>query len=541
MKPGWRSTLIAGFAVAFLNATAHDLETSAGLQPRVCAKEVGQFPIPLYQKKAIFNLSFENVAMPNNQQMGFAGFNYLVQLTDFIYTGVGGYGAITGNEGGLFSLGLSAGLRHTVLQNLGLDAGVYVGGGGRKPEIVGGGLMVRPHIGVFYDFALFGLELDYAAVYFPSGQINSKELAFAVNIPTSFNYSLPERFSNLLTATQQVIPMQGGQVEFQRDFLGFFEQNYFQAQTVPGTTPAYTINLAGFQIGHYFTRHVFSNLQLSGAFSGMKHGYMDVLLGLGWSQYVMRYLEGFAVMNVGAGGGGPISTGGGLLLNPQLGLRIWAFPTISAEINGGYIAAPQGALSAAVLGFHLNYWLNLAYASHAKNAAKQLLQENCENIFPWVRFDNWRLRALSVTYLHPQRTQNAVTSAIGLLAIQPDLLLTDWFYLTGQGAAAYQGYQAGSLATGLIGVGLQTPLLAQHLRLFSEFMVGAAGGGGLALGSGAVLQPNAGVFFQFNPWLGLQLGAGYIRSIQSSLSTPVLNGGLTLQFSTLDGEKRVFN
>ncbi len=45
-----------------------------------------------------------------NPTMGFVGLNYNIPLNDWLYTGAGFHAAITGDQGGLFTLGVNLGV-----------------------------------------------------------------------------------------------------------------------------------------------------------------------------------------------------------------------------------------------------------------------------------------------------------------------------------------------------------------------------------------------------------------------------------------------
>ena len=62
--------------------------------------------------------------------MGFVGLNYNIPLNDWLYTGAGFHAAITGDQGGLFTLGVNLGVNKQIYKNLYFDANVHFGGGG---------------------------------------------------------------------------------------------------------------------------------------------------------------------------------------------------------------------------------------------------------------------------------------------------------------------------------------------------------------------------------------------------------------------------
>ena len=70
-------------------------------------------------------LNYILVHQPTNQvnytlkpRMGFVGLNYNIPLNDWLYTGAGFHTAITGDQGGLFTLGVNLGVNTPIYKNL---------------------------------------------------------------------------------------------------------------------------------------------------------------------------------------------------------------------------------------------------------------------------------------------------------------------------------------------------------------------------------------------------------------------------------------
>ena len=70
--------------------------------------------------------------------------------------------------------------------------------------------------------------------------------------------------------------------------------------------------------------------------------------------------------------------------------------------------------------------------------------------------------------------------------MQLDAFFNESWYISGQGIAAESG-KAGAYMAGMVGVGYEWDLTSKGF-INIEGLVGAAGGGGLATGSGAVYQ-----------------------------------------------------
>jgi hypothetical protein len=86
---------------------------------------------------------------------------------------------------------------------------------------------------------------------------------------------------------------------------------------------------------------------------------------------------------------------------------------------------------------------------------------------------------------------------------------------------------------GLAGAGWHRPLGGPfHLEV--ELLAGAAGGGGAAVGSGAVAQVNARLGWQGPHGLGASLGVGRLESRRGTFAANVLTLGLSWR-TTLGG------
>ena len=106
-------------------------------------------------------------------------------------------------------------------------------------------------------------------------------------------------------------------------------------------------------------------------------------------------------------------------------------------------------------------------------------------------------------------------------------------YLTGQALAAYEG-GAGGYAVGLFGAGVKFgSAVYDRLSANAEIAVGAAGGGSIDVGGGAVAQPSVGIAYRYNANLSFNIGYGHIRALAGALDSPVYEIGLTYRFATI--------
>ena len=62
--------------------------------------------------------------------MGLVGLHYQIPFNDWLYGGAGFHYAVTGDQGGLFTLGAELGVTKKIYKNLYFDGNIHFGGGG---------------------------------------------------------------------------------------------------------------------------------------------------------------------------------------------------------------------------------------------------------------------------------------------------------------------------------------------------------------------------------------------------------------------------
>ena len=112
------------------------------------------------------------------------------------------YGAATGRRGGFFTGGYTLGIESKLTDNWSFDAGGYAGAGGGGAAADGGGLHIRPHIVLKYDFSWSLLGLNYIYVDFPNGGISIDGIGFSLDVPFSslLNNSEDNEMKEITTA-----------------------------------------------------------------------------------------------------------------------------------------------------------------------------------------------------------------------------------------------------------------------------------------------------------------------------------------------------
>ncbi len=463
-----------------------------------------------------YRLTYDQVKMPQGaSDMGLVGIHSIVGTPSGLYGGLAGYGSVRGSQGGLLVLGIEAGWEYPIFEHLIFDAGMFAGGAGGASSPVGGGLMLDSHADLMYDFGYFSVGPQYSYITFPSGKIRSGRVGLIAETTSFFDFINPEKYGQILNLPANWIT---------HNYFAFYEQNNFQrsgTKNVNGDVQDGVFHSAGFELGHYVTDRVYVAFKTSGAFSGIPSGYMDALGGGGYRFPLTTQLSATAAMYLGVGGGGKVDTGGGLLLQPIAGLQ-WEFiPQWGLWAEGGYLDAPKGQLRAPTLTLKLYHNFD---DLHKKGEAGSL-----SDYF----VNKWRVRIMNQTYFNPKRATSNSNQNINLINVTFDQFLNSYFYLTGGASSAYagRGQTTGGPATGLVGVGAQTPTYLNHWEFFAEGLIGASGGGGYETNGGAIVEPVAGINYRLTPKTAIQLSFGHIMALkQHSTNNNALNAGMLFTF-----------
>jgi hypothetical protein len=474
--------------------------------------------------------SFETVTLPGNEHMGLAGVQYIVDVSRRWYAGFGLYGAVAGDRGGFFTGGIETGVRRPLAGPLVVDAGLFLGGGGGRSAFQGGGLMIRPHLGLLYAFDDFRLGLEYARVDFPNGDIRSGHAAVSAEIPFDALRVSPKHPDDLADILERASRAADREILFDRQHFTARYQVYSSpggVTDVGGASRTGTIQVTGFEYGKDFGERIYLFVETSGAAGGTSDGYAEVLFGGGSLVPLFAdtvFLDGR--ISAGAAGGGKVDTGGGLLAKTSLGLQIAAGNDLSIDARAGYVGS-GGAFRARTMEFGLSYRLDAA-ALGQRGVSRDLAAND-------LRIRSWRTRLACQQYtsLDPSMRKGREGSTISLLGTKIDLFLDrSAFYLTGQAQSSFSG-GAGGYAVGLMGIGyLSGPFAGTNVRVFAEALGGAAGGGGMDVGGGAVVQPMIGLQYDISSRTGIEASVGRIKAMSGNLDSTTASVSVVYRFST---------
>lgn len=480
--------------------------------------------------KNTVRFNFIPVEMPTDfdsnleSTMGLLGVHYQIPINNWLYGGIGMYAAITGDQGGLFTLGAEIGINKKLYNNFYFDANFHFGGGGGYRVLVNDGAFINSNIGIQYKQNNYNLGIQYSHLNFYSGEINSNSISFFVEFPSILRYADYKkaqkefRSDNLLTDEFWKQPVSKNVQQVRFDFFKPFGNS--KKDNANANAPlTETLYLLGFEYQKYTTENTFIFLHLDAIYKGLRAGFMDLFVGIGYHPYQSEKVKLFTKFGVGAAGG-RVAPEGGLMIYPSAGIDIKLTEKLGLSTHAGYYRAIAGDLEALTFGFGLKY--------HNFNGGTK-------------GFTNFKTQGITFglqnqTYLDVVKTDSP-TIDLQLIAFHVNYDLTKLLYLIGEAGFAYKG-ESGGYAHGLVGLGVKSPsFLNNKLRAHLEGMIGAAGGAGVDSGEGLVVRPTAGLSYQVTDVISLFSSVGKMKSINGSLATTNINMGVRFSLSTLSAKK----
>lgn len=485
-------------------------------------------------------LNYTLVHMPDEQNiysnfqlrptMGFVGLNYNIPITDWLYTGAGMHFAVTGDQGGLFTLGVNLGVNKKLYKNLYFDANIHFGGGGGYRVLVDGGGILYSNIGLQYKTDKYSFGVQYGKVDFFTGFIKNDNVSFFVEIPTTL------RTASYKDAQKEFIADGSSKDEFwQKPAVKSVQQITFDFFYPIGDsrTDSYqgnkiidnTLYIIGFEYQRYLTKNAFVYVHTDTMYKGLVAGFMDLFIGVGKNFVETKYVNLFAKFGVG-GAGGRIYQEGGFTMYPNAGADIKLSDNFGVSAHGGYHRAIGGTFEAYTAGFSLKYYGLSGGTKHPftrRNISK-------------LKTQGIQLSAQNQTYFDVAKF-GIPASDLQLIALKVNYNLTNNFYVTGEASFAYQG-KSGGYAHGLFGLGAKSNLfLDGKFSIFAEANAGVAGGGRVDTGEGVLVRPTAGINFHLTEDFSAHISGGQMISPFGNVNSTNFNIGLSYGVSILNSKK----
>ena len=479
-------------------------------------------------QRAFGKLDFLPITMPiisniKEKDMVLSGIHYNLMLKDWAYVGLGIYGAIRGERGGFFTLGLNAGIKNYFYKNTYVDAGLHFGGGGGAAAPDGGGAFILPHVNLGHDFKSFSLNAGWSAInFFDGGLIKDHQFNVGLEIPLDYRFAK-------ISASEKKFKLKdfkesNWSVNPKRTSLMLHVNTLKIKGNTQGQNTGKTIKLAGFELSSYLSDNWFTFVKVDGAFDGIKAGFMDVFLGGGYHiSFNNNSTNLLAKLGLGAGGGGGIDSRGGFLMYPDLSIEQRLFNDMYLSVNKGFTLSPNKHFYTSSLGVGVKYYIE-------RNGVKT------NKKYREAKFKGLAIVTKQDFYFDAQRDRNAKEN-LHQISLQINLNLSNNVYVAGQTSFANFG-NAGAYGEGLVGLGLQSnQMFNESVSFFLQALGGAAGGGGISTGEGLIIKPSFGFNYKLNDKLSLRTAAGLIKAKGGSLNSTTLNIGVTYQISFLKLKK----
>ena len=491
------------------------------------SQEKKNIPIKNIQK-GFFAVDYLSVDMPttdegfNEIHMGLTGIHYNASFQKF-YTGLGMYGSVRGIRGGFFTLGVNAGYKNNLTNNIFIDTGVHFGGGGGAGAPDGGGAFILPHLDIGFQFKKFSFTTGYSYInFFDKGAIEHQQVRFGLQIPIHFSSASIENsekeftFNELQNTSWNEKPSRTSFMLHLNNLSVIGNSKYGDGRSLVGNT----IRLAGFEINSYLNKNWFYFAKFDGAYDGIRAGYMDILLGAGYQfSFNNNKTNILTKFGMGAGGGGGVDSQGGVLLYPDISVEQHIVNNTYLSINKGFMMSPNSFFKSATFGIGLKYYTNINGISTTAKDARAIFK----GIEVIVKQD---------AYLNAKRMTDP-TENLHQISLQLNYQLTKNIYLAGQTSFANFG-NAGAYAEGIVGVGLQSNyFMNDKINIFLQGLAGGAGGGNIDTGEGFILKPSLGFNYKLNKKIALRSSAGFIKAIGGALRSPSVNIGISYRLSFL--------
>jgi hypothetical protein len=464
--------------------------------------------------------------------MGFVGLNYNIPLNDWLYTGVGFHTAITGDQGGLFTLGVNLGVNTKIHKNIYFDANVHFGGGGGYRSLVKGGGILYPNAGLQYKRNGYSFGVQYGYVNFFTGIQKNDNVSFFVEIPSLLRTSSYTNAQKIFTITNT------SKDDFwQKPSVKSVQQitfDYFfpvgDSRSDASTTPRYkqidqTLSVLGFEYQRYLTNNTFIYAHVDAMYSGLTAGFMDLFFGVGKNFIETKHVNFFAKIGIGAAGG-RIFPENGLTFYPSSGFDIKLTDKFGVSAHGGYHRSIGGTFEAYTAGFSLKYYGLSGSTTHPFNGKKTAQ----------IKTQGIQIGVQNQTYFDVAKF-GIPNSNLQLISTKVMYDISKKIYLTAEASFAYEG-ESGGYAHGIFGLGIKSNKFANNkLSLFAEAAAGVAGGGRVDSGEGVLVRPTAGINYHVSDDFSFNIAGGQIWSPFGNVNSSNINIGLSYGLSILNSKK----
>ncbi|NOR61230.1 MAG: hypothetical protein GQ535_01900 [Rhodobacteraceae bacterium] len=469
----------------------------------------------LMPQDGLFILDYQNIQLPDNEEIDLIGYHILSPINDWAYFGLGGYAPfLKGEYGGFMAFGVLAHAQINLTGNIFATAGLSFGGGGggksitESVELSGSGGFAKGYLGLGYALEKISFGVNISHMEFFNSAINNTQIN--VFLQKSFTYDIGA-YGRSGSSFSGLPPSRGGE---HGSMVSFGQDNYLQINPVGAYKGV--INAVDIQYSKFMSAHSYWYYALGVGYKGLPI-YNQVIVGMGARFALSERVHVFGQLGLGSGGYAPsqIDTGSGLLLYPKLSAEYMVSHNLGVALTSGYAFALDGTARNFTIGAALNSYFGKPNAGEgAANRAEG-------------RYNGYRF-SLSHEVAFNLSINDTPIADLNMITIQLDKLISDQVYIPLRAAISYQSYRGypgyGEVSAG---IGYQNRYTAgDPLQYFSEIHIGANVQGAIgryAIGIDFALQEG----FALRASFGQTFGPEHFRASQISL-------GLTSRFSLLN-------
>jgi hypothetical protein len=473
----------------------------------------------------------EQIGYQLDPTMGFIGLNYNFPLNNWLYTGAGFHTAITGDQGGLFTLGINLGVNKKLYKNLYFDANVHFGGGGGFRSLVNGGGIIYPNAGLQYKKNGYSFGVQYGYMNFFTGIQKNDNISFFIEIPTLVRTSSYKNAQKTFTVNNSIddfwkkLAVKSVQ---QLTFDYFFPIGMSRADIT--TEPSYrplneTLSILGFEYQRYLNPNTFVYVHADAMYAGLVSGFMDLFFGVGKNFIETKHVNFFAKMGIGAAGG-RIYPEGGLTMYPNAGFDVRLTNHLGISVHGGYHRAIGGTFEAYTAGFSLKYY----------GLSGGITDPFSGEVSSKIKTRGIGIGVQNQTYFNVAKDAGPNLD-LQMIALKILYDLNKRFYFVGEASFAYEG-ESGGYAHGIFGLGIRSNrFIKNKFSTYIELLAGVAGGAGVDTGEGILVRPNIGINYYVNDNFNFTVAAGRTATPFGNVNSTNINLGFTYSLSILNAKK----
>lgn len=291
-----------------------------------------------------------------------------------------------------------------------------------------------------------------------------------------------------------------------------------------------TMGVIGIHALANFTPNWYGGIGFYGSISGQNGGYFALSLDGGYQHKITGPLWFDIGNNIGSGGGKNAPVGGGLYIQPHVGLS-YHTKYFSIGPYYSYVNFFDGGIKSNQFGISLSLPTSASYADPSYYGISFVSKTDS----PSFTLSKNYLAILGQLFIPKNGTTdtsgNVNDNNIKMVGIELGHFINKHALVFAQITGAFSG-RINGFASALFGIGYQLPLaFNNNIKLAGKLGVGSAGGGNVETGGGFIIHPQLGLEYSFNKSLAASLYGGYLDAPKGDFKVKTIELGLKYYFT----------